>query len=307
MEITHLRIATRKSQLALWQTHFIQQQLQKLYPTLQIERVEITSTGDKIQDKPLADIGGKALFVKALEEALQENRADIAVHSLKDVPADLESEFTIAAVTARANPFDALLSRDYADLDALPQGAKVGTCSPRRQAQLLAYRPDLQMLSLRGNVDSRVKKCLQGEYDAIVLACAGLERLGLQGHIRQAIPDMLMLPAAGQGVVGIECLSKRTDLIELLNPLNHAETHAAITAERSMVLELRGNCHSAIGAYAHVHHQILHLSALVSDPNGTTVIRTRQQGLVLDPTRVGQRAAEALLQQGAKNLLKNKM
>jgi hydroxymethylbilane synthase len=300
---SHLRIATRKSPLALWQTHFIQQQLQQQYPALKIELVEITTTGDTIHDKPLADIGGKALFVKALEQALLDDQADIAVHSLKDMPADLESEFTIAAVSARANPFDALLSRDYADLDTLPQGAKVGTSSPRRKAQLLAYRADLNIALLRGNVDTRVKKCLAGEYDAIILACAGLERLGLQDHIRQVIPDMIMLPAAGQGVIGVECLSQRTDLIELLNPLNHAETHATMIAERALVMALQGNCHSAIGAFAHVYQQMLHLTGIVAAADGSSVIRTRQQGLLQDPAPIGRRAAEALLKQGACDLL----
>ena len=298
-----IRIATRKSQLALWQTHFIQHQLQAAYPHLKIELVEITTTGDKIQDKPLADIGGKALFVKALEEALLNDEADIAVHSLKDVPADLEAPFMIAAIGKRANPFDAFLSRDYTEVDALPNNATIGTSSPRRRAQLLAYRPDLNIISLRGNVDTRLKKCLSGEYDAIILAAAGLERLGLHDHIRQMIPETLMMPAAGQGAIGIECLSTRTDLIELLAVCNDAETHAAVTAERMLVKALNGNCHSAIGAYAHSHHHMLHLTALVVGQDGSSILRTRQQDLLKNALALGSKAAQALIQQGAHRLL----
>lgn len=298
-----LRIATRQSQLALWQTHFIQQELQRHYPTLTIELVLLSTRGDEVQDRSLAKVGGKGLFIKALEEALLNDQADIAVHSLKDVPALLDPRFTLAATPKRANPLDALISPHYDSLAALPHGARVGTSSPRRSAQLLAERPDLNIQLLRGNVDTRLAKCLRGDYDAIILACAGLERLGLAHHIRQPLPATLLLPAAGQGIMAVECLRHRQDLVELLAPLNHPETFAIMTAERALVQALNGDCHSAIGAYACVAEGELQLTGNVTSANGIRRLQAGARAPLTQAQALGERVAEQLLQQGAREIL----
>jgi len=298
-----IRIATRQSPLALWQTHYIAKALLTHYPSVNIEIVGLTTTGDKITDRPLAAVGGKALFVKELEQALLQDQADIAVHSLKDVPADIAEEFTIAAVCEREDPRDALLSVHYQNLMQLPQSAKVGTSSYRRKAQLLAFRPDLNVVDLRGNVDTRLRKLRSGEYDAIVLAYAGVKRLGMTDELKQIIDTTLCLPAAGQGAVGIECLSNRAELIDFLQVLNHAETAACVIAERAMNQVLQGDCHSPIGSYAIMRGKEIHLQGLVASAEGKSIIRTSQVGT--DSVAVGVAAAEHLFKQGAKALLCN--
>jgi hydroxymethylbilane synthase len=298
-----IRIATRQSALALWQTRFIAQKLQALYPSIQIELVGLTTTGDKITDRPLAAIGGKALFVKELEQALLLDQADIAVHSLKDVPADLTPGFDLAAICEREDPRDAFLSVNYADLMALPKQAKVGTSSYRRKAQLLAARPDLQIFDLRGNVDTRIRKLKAGEYDAIILAYAGVKRLGLVEEVKQILPVEISLPAAGQGAVAVECLANKPELQALLLPLNHVETRACVLAERSMNQRLQGDCYSPIGSFAEVIAGELQLRGLVASADGKVLLRTSQKGKPALAETIGQQAAEDLLAQGAKAVL----
>lgn len=299
-----LRIATRASKLALWQANYVKNMLRYYYPALQVELVEVTTKGDVIQDKALADVGGKGLFIKNLEQALTEERADIAVHSLKDVPAVLSEGFCLAATPDRESPWDALVSIHYANVEGLPVGAIVGTASPRRRAQLLYLRPDLKIELLRGNVDTRLRKLKEGQYDAIILAVAGLHRLGFASYIRQTLPKEMMLPSVGQGALGVEVLSSRQDLIEILKPIHDAKVYTAISAERSCVAALNGDCHSPIGAYAYFINNQLVLEACVLDTKGMQKLIHAHMDPALTPEALGQTVAEALLAQGASGLLK---
>jgi hydroxymethylbilane synthase len=303
MQPSTLRIATRKSALALVQANFVKKSLQQYYPGLCIELVEITTTGDKIQDRPLADIGGKGLFVKALEEAMLAGKADFAVHSLKDVPPELPDGFTLAAIGQRESPFDVLISNRYAGLDELPQGALVGTGSVRRTAQLLHIRPDLIIHDIRGNVDSRLKKLDEGQFDALILAEAGLNRLELKHRISQILSPDLCLPSVGQGALALECLSKNQNLIELLQVFNHQPTRLCIEAERSMNRALQASCYSPVGSYADIKNTELVLTGLVASKNGQTVLKTLQTAKPELAEKLGERAAEDLLSQGAKKFL----
>ena len=297
-----IRIATRKSPLARWQTQHVVEKLKALY-RCEIEYVELVTEGDVVLDRPLAEVGGKALFVKELERALWDNRADIAVHSMKDVPNAMPEGFAIAAILEREDPRDAFLSQHFESLEALPEGAVVGTSSYRREAQLLAEYPALKIKSLRGNVDTRVRKLKSGEYDAIILAAAGLKRLGLAHEIKAFMSPAIMVPGAGQGAIGIECLGNRGDLLSLLAPLKHATTHACVSAERAMNLHLAGNCYSPIGSFAELFHDELILRGIVASRDGKKVLRAIARGPIDQALEIGIDAARDLLAQGAEELL----
>lgn len=298
-----LRIATRKSKLALWQAEFVKAELQKLHPQLEVELVTFTTQGDKILDTPLAKIGGKGLFVKELEVAMLDGRADIAVHSMKDVPMEFPEGLGLSVICERENPTDAFVSNLYKSFEDLPQGAHVGTSSLRRQCQLLAARPDLKITSLRGNVQTRLGKLDAGDYDAIILATAGLIRLELQDRIAQAMSDDISLPAGGQGAVGIECRVDDEVTQALLAPLNHEATAARVTSERAMNKRLQGGCQVPIACYATLDGDELFLRGLVGSENGQEIIRSQITGKASQAEQIGIQAAEDLLAQGAARIL----
>ncbi len=298
-----LRIATRKSALALWQTEHVAARLRAAHPGLAVELVPMSTRGDKIIDRPLSDIGGKGLFLKELEMAMLEGVADAAVHSLKDVPMVLDGPFALAAILERADPFDAFVSDRYTDFDALPVGATVGTSSLRRQAQLRARRPDLKLLDLRGNVNTRLAKMEAGEFDAIILACAGLERLGLSRHIRHRLEAPGWLPAVAQGAIAVECREGDVDTIALLAVLDHATTRTCVEAERAMNRQLHGNCHVPIAAYATLDGGILSLEGLVGSAETGRCIRANEVGRARDPEGLGRLVAAELMVRGAGELL----
>lgn len=298
-----IRIATRKSALALWQANHVAAALVNLPDVASVELVPMTTRGDEILDRSLQKIGGKGLFIKELEIAMQAGEADIAVHSMKDVPAEMPDGFCIAAVLERANCADALVTRDDSRLDAIAQGACIGSSSLRRQAQLKIMRPDLSVEPLRGNVNTRLAKLANGDYDAIILAAAGLERLELQQHISQQFTPDEMLPAAGQGVVGIECLEENGALREVLSKLDHAATVRTTLAERTIARVLQASCQSPVAAHAVIAGDLLTVTALVAMPDGSRSIRDAVTGPVEDAGRLGQNLAEQLLEQGAAELL----
>ena len=299
------RIATRGSKLAVLQANQVKDVLLKHYPTWNIELVTIITAGDRIRNKPLYDIGGKALFSKALEHALLNGKADIAVHSLKDLPPELSNKFCIAAVSEREYPHDVFISDKYPSLKQLPKHAKVGTCSPRRIAELLRVRDDLEIILLRGNVDSRIRKLKDSMCDAIILAQAGLQRLGLTKHITEILPMSDFLPAAGQGVMAIECLANATDLISKMNILNHQDTLSCITAERSVNLALNANCHSAVASFASLcdETKLLTLQSMALSKDGSKTLYEKQTDKVINAESIGKAVAARLLQQGARELL----
>ena len=299
-----VRIATRKSALALWQAEYVKAELLRHFPDLNVELVPMSTQGDKILDTPLAKIGGKGLFIKELEVAMQEGRADIAVHSMKDVPVAFPEEFGLHAICERENPFDAFVSNQYSSLDDLPDGAIVGTSSLRRQCQLRKHRPDLQIRDLRGNVNTRLAKLDAGDYDAIILASAGLIRLGFNDRIRQSLPPSVSLPAVGQGAVGIECLNSDTGLIKLVSALNHQQTAIRVTAERAMNTRLEGGCQVPIGSYATLDGDTLTLAGMVGEPDGTTLLFASSTGSTEQAEQIGIEVAEALLAQGAGDILR---
>jgi len=299
-----LRIATRKSQLALWQAEHVAALLREAHPGLQIELVPLLTQGDRIQDRTLAAIGGKGLFIKELEFAIEELRADIAVHSMKDVPADLPRGLCIGAVLKRADPRDALLTASgVARLEDLAHGAVVGTSSLRRQAQLLALRPDLKIESLRGNVDTRIRKLDAGGMDAIVLACAGLVRLGLESRITARLDPTVCLPAVTQGVIGIECRHSDTRTAGLLQALEDPATRLGMDAERAFAARLGGSCQSPIAAYAEFEADKITLRGLVAEPDGSRLLRDSLSGGTDNPAALGRQLAERLLAAGAGALL----
>lgn len=300
----HLRIATRKSALALWQAEYVKARLEQAHPGLKVSLVPMVSRGDKLLDAPLAKIGGKGLFVKELETALLENEADIAVHSMKDVPMDFPAGLGLYCICEREDPRDAFVSNTYASLDALPAGSVVGTSSLRRQAQLLARRPDLKIQFLRGNVNTRLAKLDAGEYDAIILAAAGLIRLGFEARIRSSLSAEDSLPAGGQGAVGIECRTADSDLHALLAPLHHPETALRVTAERALNKHLNGGCQVPIACYALLEGDQLWLRGLVGQPDGGLLLRAEERAASSDAEALGVRVAEALLAQGADAILK---
>ena len=298
-----LRIATRKSALALWQAEHVAARLRAMHPGLAVELVPMTTRGDEIADRPLATIGGKGLFLKELEVAMLEGRADLAVHSLKDVPAELEPGFVLPAMLPRADAADAFVSNDHTTLDALPRGARVGTSSLRRQAQLRAARPDLELLDLRGNVNTRLAKLDAGDYDAIVLACAGLERLGLAARIRQRLAAPDWLPAPGQAAIAIEARADQPAVLALLAALDDADTRITVGAERAMNHALGGSCTVPVAAWCVLAERGLHLRGLVGDASSGRLVRAEASGSVDQPERLGRQVADALLAQGAGDML----
>ena len=298
-----IRITTRKSALALWQAEYVKARLEQAHPGLKVSLVPMVSRGDKLLDAPLAKIGGKGLFVKELETALLENEADIAVHSMKDVPMDFPEGLGLYCICEREDPRDAFVSNTYASLDALPPGSVVGTSSLRRQAQLLARRPDLKIQFLRGNVNTCLAKLDAGEYDAIILAAAGLIRLGFEDRIRSSISAEDSLPAGGQGAVGIECRSADVDVHALLAPLHHRETALRVTAERALNKHLNGGCQVPIACYALLEDDQLWLRGLVGQPDGGLLLRAEDRAASSDAEALGVRVAEALLAQGADAIL----
>jgi hydroxymethylbilane synthase len=297
-----IRIATRKSELALWQANYVRARLLGLHDNLTVELVKITTQGDRILDAPLARVGGKGLFIKELEHVLLNGEADIAVHSLKDMTVSLPQGLHIAALCEREDARDAFVSNDYADLRSLPTGARVGTSSLRRQCQLRAAFPALAVGNLRGNVNTRLRKLDASEFDAIILASAGLKRLGLRQRIRTYIEPEEMLPAVGQGVV---CVESRSDdaLNDLLAPLDHVITRHCVAAERALNERLQGGCQVPIAAYAQIKGTKLHLRALVGYPDGHEIIRAEAEGPAEQPEALGMRVASELLSRGAKEIL----
>jgi hydroxymethylbilane synthase len=296
-------IATRVSRLALWQAEHVRSLLQKLYPSCRVELLGMTTRGDQILDRPLAKVGGKGLFVKELETALLDRSADIAVHSMKDVPMVLEPEFALVAIGPREVPFDAFVSNKYARIDDLPPGAVVGTSSLRREAQLRALYPYLAVSSLRGNLDTRLRKLDEGQYDAIILAAAGLTRLGLKDRIRSTLPAEASLPAAGQGALGIEALSDRPEVSAWMTPLNDPATAACVRAERAVSRALAGSCEVPLGAYAEYSNDSLRLRGLVATPDGTRIARAEHSGPAADPEALGLALVADLRAQGANEIL----
>ena len=302
-QATPIRIATRKSPLALWQAHYVKDALQSAHPGLEVELVTMVTKGDVILDTPLAKVGGKGLFVKELEVAMLEGRADLAVHSMKDVPVDFPQGLGLVTICEREDPRDAFVSNHYSNIDALPQGATVGTCSLRRQSQLQAYRPDLIIKELRGNVGTRLSKLDAGEYDAIILAAAGLKRLELEERIASFIEPEQSLPAVGQGAVGIECRLDDDRLIELLKPLAHKDTTDRVLCERAMNITLQGGCQVPIGSYAVLEGDDLWLRALVGEPDGSHIVRGEIRGPRERAESMGVQLAQQLLDDGAKAIL----
>ncbi|MGB0892999.1 MAG: hydroxymethylbilane synthase [Parashewanella sp.] len=298
-----IRIATRKSPLAMWQAEFVKHQLETLHSNLTVELVPMSTKGDVILDTPLAKVGGKGLFVKELEVAMLENRADIAVHSMKDVPVEFPEGLGLQVICEREDPRDAFVSNSYKSIDELPQGAIVGTSSLRRQCQIRALRPDLEIKDLRGNVGTRLAKLDNGDYDAIILAAAGLIRLELSSRIASYIEPEVSLPANGQGAVGIECRTDDEQVKALLAPLEHQETRLRVLAERAMNTCLEGGCQVPIGAYAEIEGDTLNLRGLVGNPDGSQIIFDRVSGDKNQAVELGEQLANKLLDRGAKLIL----
>jgi len=298
-----VRIATRKSALALWQAEYVKARLEFFHPGLVVELVPMSTQGDKILDTPLAKIGGKGLFVKELETAMLEDRADIAVHSMKDVPVEFPQGLMLSTICEREDPRDAFVSNQYQSLGQLPYGAVVGTSSLRRQCQIKALRPDLQIRDLRGNVNTRLAKLDAGEFDAIILAAAGLIRLGFQSRIATYLPVSQSLPANGQGAVGIECRSDDLAIRALLAPLEHRPTRLAVLAERAMNRALQGGCQVPIGAFAEIDGDAMYLRGLVGQLDGQQILQAEVRGAATDAEVLGQQLAELLLAQGAGEIL----
>ena len=304
MSSREIRIATRKSALALWQAEYVKARLEQAHPGILVTLVPMVSRGDKLLDSPLSKIGGKGLFVKELETALLDNEADIAVHSMKDVPMDFPEGLGLFCICEREDPRDAFVSNSYASLDDLPQGSIVGTSSLRRQAQLLTRRPDLQIRFLRGNVNTRLAKLDAGEYDAIILAAAGLIRLGFEQRITSPISIEDSLPAGGQGAVGIECRSADPEIHALLTPLHHADTAVRVTAERALNKHLNGGCQVPIACYAVLEGEQIWLRGLVGEPSGGVLLSADARAPRAHASELGVQVAEALLAQGAGDILK---
>lgn len=299
-----LVIASRESALAMWQAEHIRDRLRTLYPQTEVNILGMTTQGDRILDVTLSKIGGKGLFVKELEAALEDGRADIAVHSLKDVPMLMPEGFALACICERHDPCDAFVSNDYADLASLPAGAIIGTSSLRRESQVRANFPHLEVKSLRGNVQTRLRKLDEGQYAAIILAASGLKRLGLDQRIRNVISSDDSLPAVGQGALGIECRADRADLIELLAPLHHNDTAACVLAERAMSRTLQGSCQVPLGGFAElINGTSLRMRGFVATPDGSRLLRAERTGDADDPDALGSAVANELLAQGAGEIL----
>lgn len=298
-----LRIATRKSPLALWQAEYVKARLEALHDGLEVELLGMTTRGDKILDTPLAKVGGKGLFVKELEVAMLENRADLAVHSMKDVPVEFPEGLGLHVICEREDPRDAFVSNHYSNLDELPEGARVGTCSLRRQCQIQERRPDIEILELRGNVNSRLAKLDDGQFDAIVLAAAGLKRLKMEHRIAAAMAPEESLPAVGQGAVGIECRTDDEETLALLAPLNDPDTWTRVSAERAMNNRLEGGCQVPIAGYSELDGDQIRLRGLVGEPDGSQVVRFEVTGPRTKAEELGVQVADRLLADGAKSIL----
>ncbi|MEX0431436.1 hydroxymethylbilane synthase [Spiribacter insolitus] len=303
MTIEHLRIATRRSPLAVWQAEHVADRLRARYPGLDVELVRLSTRGDEITDRPLMAVGGKALFVKALEEGMLAGKADIAVHSMKDVPAVVPEAFRLPVILDREDPCDALVSRRYGDIAELPATGRVGTASLRRECQIRARRPDLVVESLRGNVQTRLAKLDAGEFDAIVLAASGLRRLGMADQITRVMPPEESLPAVGQGALGIECRADDPEVEALIAGLDDPDTHDRVAAERAVNARLDGSCHVPLAAYALLEGDDLWLRALVASRDGRRVLRSEGRARRDEGTELGGVVAEDLLSQGAAEIL----
>lgn len=299
-----LKIATRQSPLALWQAEHIRERLETLHQGLKVELVTFVTQGDKILDTPLAKIGGKGLFVKELEAALMDGRADLAVHSMKDVPMHLPEGLELAVICEREDPFDAFVSNHYKTFDELPQGARLGTSSLRRKCQILKKRPDLDVIDLRGNVGTRLSKLDDGQYDAIILASAGLKRLGLESRILHSLAPELSLPAVGQGALGLECRANDKNVLDLIQPLMHEESNICVRAERAFNAYLEGGCQVPIAGFATLNQGLLTLEGRVGSVDGKTLLKAIQTSQPEDAEQLGVALAKALLDQGAGELLK---
>jgi hydroxymethylbilane synthase len=299
-----LKIATRKSPLALWQAEHVKARLEALYPALTVELIKMTTKGDQILNSPLSKIGGKGLFIKELEVGMMEGVADIAVHSMKDVPYEIPPGFELGAILERENPFDAFVSNQYNTIEDLPQGAKVGTCSMRRIVQLKDKRPDLEILDLRGNVNTRLKKLDDGEFDAIILACAGLIRLKFEDRIKQEIPAIDSLPAVGQGAVGIEIRENDTEILDLIKPLIDEQTTYRVSSERAMNARLEGGCSVPIAGYATISGDQINLTGLVGNVESGVILKHQVTGHVSEAESLGVSLADILIEMGAKDILK---
>jgi hydroxymethylbilane synthase len=298
-----LRIATRRSRLALWQAEHVAARLRAAHPDLAVELVPMVTEGDRILDRALAEVGGKGLFIKELEVAMFEGRADLAVHSMKDVPADLPEGMTLAAVLERADPHDAFVSNRHAAIAELPEGARVGTSSLRRQSQLRHLRPDLAILQLRGNVETRLRKLDEGGYDAIILAAAGLKRLGLEARIASLVPTEASLPAVGQGIIGIECRAGDAPTLSRLAALEHRGSRLCLDAERAFAARLQGSCTSPVAGFAELSGGQLRVRGRVGAPDGSRMYSDEVAGPASDGPALGRRLAERLLAAGAGALL----
>jgi hydroxymethylbilane synthase len=298
-----LRIATRKSALALWQANHVQSLLQEAHEGLEIELVKIVTQGDRILDRPLAEIGGKGLFLKELERAMLDGEADLAVHSMKDVPASMAEGLVLDAVLPRANPFDALISQGGRLLADIPAGSRIGTSSLRRKSQLLALRPDLDVRDLRGNVDTRLRKLDEGQYDAIILACAGLERLGWGDRIVETLQPPDWLPASTQGIIGLQCRQEDAYTRELIEPLADHETMIVANAERAVARVLEATCQVPLAVYATLEDGTVSLKSLVSTPDGTKTIEVSGQSPAADAVALGEKLAADLLDNGAGEII----
>ncbi len=296
-------IATRESRLALWQAEHVKARLEALYPACEVQLLGMTTRGDQILDRPLAKVGGKGLFVKELETALLDRRADIAVHSMKDVPMEMTDPFALVTISAREVPLDAFVSNKYDSLDDMPPGAVVGTSSLRRESQLHAQYPMLGVTSLRGNLDTRLRKLDEGQYDAIILAAAGLMRLGLKERIRSTLPSEVSLPAAGQGALGIEALADRPDVAAWMAPLNDVTTSACVRAERAVARALAGSCEVPLGAFAVEENGQLWLRGFVARPDGSKIVRAERRGALDAAEALGQALADELRAGGAAEIL----
>ncbi|MDO4696757.1 MAG: hydroxymethylbilane synthase [Neisseria sp.] len=298
-----LVIASRESLLAMWQAEHIRSRLQALYPACEVEILGMTTRGDQILDRTLSKVGGKGLFVKELEQALQDGRADLAVHSIKDVPMVLPEGFALAAICERANPFDAFVSNRFERLENMPEGSVVGTSSLRREAQLRARFPHLTVKPLRGNVQTRLKKLDDGEYDAVILAAAGLQRLELDERIRDILSPADSLPAAGQGALGIEISAARPDLLETLAPLNHPSTHVCVTAERALARTLGGSCQVPLAAYCVEEDGLLKLRGRVGHPDGSVLLEAVAEAPLEYADALGRAVAKKLAEEGAEEVI----
>ncbi|MCO6560873.1 MAG: hydroxymethylbilane synthase [Gilliamella sp.] len=300
----NIRIATRKSPLALWQANFVKQQILANHPNLTVELIPMVTKGDVLLDSPLSKIGGKGLFVKQLEQAILNNEADIAVHSIKDIPAEFPEGLTLATICKRDDVRDSFISNKYSNIDELPNGAIIGTSSLRRQCQLRAKYPHLQIKDLRGNVGTRLAKLDNKQYDAIILASAGLKRLALQDRIKQYIDTNLILPAVGQGAIGIETRADDKKILEILSVLDDKHSRVCIEAERAMNKALQGGCQVPIACYSQLNNNILSLQGLVGRIDGSKIIKVALEGSITEAEKLGQELAKRLLDQGAKTILK---